>query len=96
MSAYMIVQIAITDEGRWQKYREAVAPLIIRMGGKYVVRGGKVETLEGGPHDGRRMVMFEFPSMDAVHAFWNSPDYVPIKKLREGAAVLDIWAVEGV
>jgi uncharacterized protein (DUF1330 family) len=42
------------------------------------------------------MVMFEFPSIDAVHAFWNSPDYVPIKKLREGAAVLDIWAVEGV
>ena len=96
MSAYMIVQIAITDEGRWQKYREAVAPLITRMGGKYVVRGGKVETLEGRPHDGRRMVMFEFPSMDAVHAFWNSPDYVPIKKLRERAAVLDIWAVEGV
>jgi uncharacterized protein (DUF1330 family) len=47
----MIVQIAITDEGRWQKYREAVAPLITRMGGKYVVRGGKVETLEGRPHD---------------------------------------------
>ena len=69
----------------------------------YIVPGGdgatfrvKVETLEGRPHDGRRMVMFEFPSMDAVHAFWNSPDYVPIKKLREGAAVLDIWAVEGV
>src|SRR5258707_11762952 len=96
MSAYMIVQIAITDEGRWQKYREAVAPLITRMGGKYVVRCGEIETLEGRPHDGARMVMFEFPSMDALHAFSNSPDYVPIKKRREGAAVLDIWAIEGI
>jgi uncharacterized protein (DUF1330 family) len=95
MPAYMIVQIAISDEGRWQKYREAVTPLILKMGGKHIVRGGKVETLEGRPHDGRRMVMFEFPSMDALHAFWDSPEYVPVKKLREGAAALDVWAVEG-
>lgn len=95
MPAYMIVQIAITDEPRWKIYREAVSPLITRMGGKYVVRGGEVETLEGRPHDGRRMVMFKFPSLDAIHAFWNSPEYVPVKKLREGAASLDVWAVQG-
>ena len=95
MPAYMIVQIAISDEARWQKYREAVAPLITKMGGKYIVRGGKVETLEGRHHDGRRMVMFEFPSLEAVHAFWNSPEYIPVKKLREDAAALDVWAVEG-
>jgi uncharacterized protein (DUF1330 family) len=41
------------------------------------------------------MVLFEFPSLEAIHAFWDSPEYVPVKKLREGAAVLDAWAVDG-
>jgi uncharacterized protein (DUF1330 family) len=42
------------------------------------------------------MVIFEFPSMDAIKAFWNSAEYVPVKKIREGAAKLDVWVVEGV
>ena len=95
MPAYMIVQMSISDETQYQKYREAVVPLIIKHGGKFIVRGAKVEVLEGR-HDGRRMVVFEFPSMGALHGFWNSPEYVPVKKLRQGAAVLDIWAVGGV
>jgi hypothetical protein len=36
--------------------------------------------------------MFEFPSMKAIHAFWNSPEYVAVKELRRDAATLDIWA----
>jgi uncharacterized protein (DUF1330 family) len=36
--------------------------------------------------------MFEFPDIEAIHAFWNSPDYIPIKKLREGVVSLDVWA----
>ena len=55
---------------------------------------GPVEVLEG-EHDERPVVMFEFPNMEAIHAFWNSPDYVPIKKLREGIATLNIWAFAG-
>jgi uncharacterized protein (DUF1330 family) len=39
--------------------------------------------------------MFEFPSMEDLRAFWNSPEYVPVNKLREAAAVLDVWAVLG-
>lgn len=95
MAAYLIVQISINDEDQWQKYREAVGPLMVKFGGKTLVRGGTVEPLEGH-HDGRRMAMFEFPSMDATHAFWNSPEYVPVKALRRGAATLDVWAVPGV
>jgi uncharacterized protein (DUF1330 family) len=64
-------------------------------GAKIIVRGAKVEALEGH-HDGRRMVIFEFPSMAAIEAFWESPEYVSVKKIRESAAVLDIWSVEGV
>lgn len=95
MPAYLIVQRTISDEGQYQKYRDAVLPLMIgKFGAKVIVRSGDIQALEG-QHDGRPMVVFEFPSMEAIHAFWNSPEYQPIKKLRQGAAVLDIWAVPG-
>jgi len=95
MSAYFVVQATISDESRYQKYREAVVPFIATFGGKIVARGAKVEVLEG-EHDTRPVVMFEFPTMEAIHAFWNSPDYVPIKKLREGVATINVWAFPGV
>jgi uncharacterized protein (DUF1330 family) len=95
MSAYLVVQATIADEPKFLKYREAVVPFIASFGGKFAARGAKVEVLEG-EHDTRSVVMFEFPTMEAIHAFWNSPDYVPIKKLREGAATLDVWAFPGV
>ena len=95
MPAYFIVQSTITDEGQYQKYRDAVIPMMMKHGAKIIVRGAKVEALEGH-HDARRMVIFEFPSMDAIRAFWNSPEYIPVKKIREGAAKLDVWVVEGV
>jgi uncharacterized protein (DUF1330 family) len=95
MAAYMIVQISISNEPQYQKYREAVVPLIVKHGGKPIVAGAaKVETLEGH-HDGRSLVIFEFPSLEAIHGFWNSAEYAPVKKLREGAAALDVWAVQG-
>jgi uncharacterized protein (DUF1330 family) len=58
------------------------------------IRSTCKEVLEG-EHDERPVVMFEFPNMEAIHAFRNSPDYVPIKKLREGIATLNIWAFAG-
>jgi uncharacterized protein (DUF1330 family) len=94
MSAYFIVQATITDEPRYQKYREAVVPFIARFGGKLVAGRAKVEVFEG-EHDTRPVVMFEFPNMEAIHAFWDSPDYVPIKKIREGAATINVWAFSG-
>jgi uncharacterized protein (DUF1330 family) len=95
MAAYLMVQSTINSEEQYQKYRESVVPLIMKFGGKFSIRGGKVEVLEGQP-DERSMVVFEFPTMEAIHAFWNSPEYVPVKKLRQGAATLNIWAVPGI
>ncbi len=93
MTAYMLVQGTITDEERYAEYREAVVPLIETFGGKHV-RGGAVELLEGR-QDERRTALFEFPSVQAIHAFWNSPEYGPVKELRRGAANLEIWAIPG-
>jgi uncharacterized protein (DUF1330 family) len=94
MTAYMIVQSKVTDEEHYGRYRKAVMPLIETFGGKHL-RGGTVELLEGR-QDERRMALFEFPSMDSIRAFWNSPEYGPVKELRRGAAVLEVWAVPGV
>jgi uncharacterized protein (DUF1330 family) len=95
MPAYLIVQATVTDEPQYQKYREAFVPFVARFGGKLAARGAKVEVFEG-EHDTRSVVMFEFPTMAAIHAFWDSPDYVPIKKLREGVATANVWAFPGV
>ena len=87
MSVYFIAENTIKDEAQYH----AVVPFIASFGGKLVARRAKVEVLEG-EHDERPVVMFEFPDMETIHAFWNSPDYVPIKKLREGIATMNIWA----
>jgi uncharacterized protein (DUF1330 family) len=94
-AAYMIVQIEITREEGWPAYRQRVAELFAEHGGRYLVRGGPVEVLEGS-YDGRRLVVFEFPSLEAIRSVWNSPEYAEVKKLREGAGELDVWAVPGV
>ena len=65
------------------------------MAGATSSEGGQVEVLEGS-HDGRRLVVFEFSSMEVIRSVWNSPEYATIKKLREGAGELDVWAVPGV
>ena len=93
MTAYMLVQGTITDEKQYGKYRQAVMPLIEKFGGKHL-RGGTVELLEG-QQDERRTALFEFPSMEAIRMFWDSPEYGPVKLLRRGAADLDIWAIPG-
>jgi uncharacterized protein (DUF1330 family) len=94
MPAYFIVQNTIKDEAQFERYVQAVVPFIASFGGKLVALRSKVEVLEG-EHDQRPVVMYEFPDMEAIHAFWNSPDYVPIKKLREGIATINVWAFAG-
>jgi uncharacterized protein (DUF1330 family) len=83
MPAYFIVQNTIKDEAQYQKYVQAVVPFMATFGGNLVVRRAKVEVLEG-EHDQRPVVMFEFPDMAAIDAFWNSPDYVPIRNSARG------------
>jgi uncharacterized protein (DUF1330 family) len=95
LAAYMIVQIKITREDGWPEYRKQVSELFSQHGGRYLVRGGPVEVLEGS-YDGRRLIVFEFPSMEVIRSVWNSPEYVEVKKLREGSGELDVWAVPGV
>jgi uncharacterized protein (DUF1330 family) len=95
MSALLIIQASVEQRDAYKAYQAAVQPLISSFGAKLRGSGVGLEVLEGS-HDGRRLVVFEFPSLDAIHEFWRSPEYSKVKKLREGAATIDVWAVPGV
>ncbi|MEE8270838.1 MAG: DUF1330 domain-containing protein [Alphaproteobacteria bacterium] len=94
MAAYLIAQVTVTDPDRFADYRAAVPAVIANYGGRYIIRGGDVEAFEGS-HDGRRLVIVEFPSLGRARAFWQSPEYREVRRLREGAAIMDVVAVEG-
>ena len=94
MSAYIIVNLEITDPEKFQRYRELVSPLIQLYGGKYLVRGGKNEVLEGDWKP-NRLVVLEFDSEAEAKKFWNSDDYKPVRQLRLESANSDIVMVEG-
>ena len=92
MAALLIIQASVLKKDGYKAYQAAVQPLIESGGGWLRATGVELEVLEG-KHDGRRLVVFEFPSMDAIRAFWGSSQYKDVRKLREGAATIDVWAV---
>jgi uncharacterized protein (DUF1330 family) len=94
MAAYLIAHIHVGDPAQFEKYRAEVPAVIEQFGGRYIVRGGPAVGLEGN-YDGHRIVVIEFPSLAAAQTFWKSPEYAAVRKLREGAAKLDVIAVEG-
>ena len=92
MAALLIIQASVLEKDGYKAYQAAVQPLIESSGGRLRATGVELEVLEGR-HDGRRLVVFEFPSMAAIRTFWESSQYKKIKQLREGAASIDVWAV---
>jgi uncharacterized protein (DUF1330 family) len=94
MKAYLIANLDIQDQPTFQRYREEVVPLIHRFGGKYIIRGGEVQDLEG--HLGlKRLIVLEFPSLETAKAFYDSPEYQPIKAIRLQSAHSDIVLIAG-
>ncbi|HVM58420.1 MAG TPA: DUF1330 domain-containing protein [Gaiellaceae bacterium] len=94
MPAYLIVETEITDPDRYEQYKAAAPAAIEAFGGRYVVRGGETAVLEGDWQP-KRVVLVEFPDLEAAKRFYDSPEYQAAKKLREGAATLNMVAVQG-
>ena len=94
MSAYIFVSVEIHDPVRYQDYRKAVLPTIEKYGGRFLVRGGKMEVLEGN-WPPRRIVIVEFPSVEKARAWWNSPEYAAPKALRQATSQSEMILVEG-
>jgi len=95
MAAYIIARVEVTDWEQYREYTRATPEAIGRYGGKFIVRGGEIVTLEGEPET-RRLVVIEFQSLQRVQEFFNSPEYTKVKQLRLAAAVGQFLAVQGV
>ena len=93
MGALMIIQARITDPARFVEYAKQAPALVERFGGRYRSIRGECEQLEGRGDD-RKIVVSEWPSMDAARSFWNSPEYESLKAVRAGAAEVDVYLVE--
>jgi uncharacterized protein (DUF1330 family) len=94
MPAYVVVQIAIQDAATYERYKELAPPSIATYGGRYLVRGGATEALEGSWRP-RRLVILEFPSAEQARAWWASPEYAAAKALRHACACTEMLLVDG-
>ena len=94
MPAYLIVELDVVDADKFDAYRQMVPPTIAAYGGRYIVRGGKTETLEGN-WSPKRVVILEFPSMEKAKAWLDSPEYAEPKALRHSCARSQMLLVEG-
>ena len=94
--AYIIVESKITDPEQFKKYMSAAPEIVKSFGGEYLVRGGRIDVLEGSWQP-PRLTVLRYPSFDAAKAMYDSPAYVAARKLRAGAAsVFNMVLVEGV
>ena len=94
MPGYLVVNLDVHDPALFDKYREQVPPIIAAHGGRYIIRGARLDHVEGMlPF--KRLVVLEFPSVEAARGFYDSQEYAPVKKLRTDSAKSDIAFVEG-
>jgi uncharacterized protein (DUF1330 family) len=94
MPAYVFANIEVTDPVLYEEYRKGVPATIAQYGGRYVARGDAAEGLEGG-YAPQRVVILEFPSVERAKAWWNSPEYRPLRAIRQRASRGDLLLIEG-
>jgi len=94
MAAYVIGEIDVMDPASYDDYRKQVVATVEKHGGRFIVRGGKVEALEGG-WSPKRLVVLEFPDMQTLLGWYRSAEYAPLIKLRQKASRGRLIAVEG-
>lgn len=94
MTAYIILDINVSDPAGYEDYKKLGPPTVSLYGGKYIARGGKSETLEGDWQP-TRIVMLEFPSVEKAKAWLDSPEYAPARTLRHKYATSKTIVVDG-
>ena len=95
MAAYVIAEVEVTDPEAFEQYRREVPATLTPFGGRFIVRGGAVETLEGDWQP-KRLVVLEFPGRAAAQAWWSSQAYAAPKALRQRSARTQLLVVDGV
>ena len=94
MAGYVVAEVEVTDPAIYEEYRKLVPATIAKYGGKFLVRGGAVETKEGGWQP-KRLVVLEFASLEQAKKWYHSPEYAPALALRTKAARSKVVLVEG-
>jgi len=94
MTAYVVVEIEVLDKERYEDYKRMVPPSLAAYGGRFVVRGGAAQTLEGD-WSPKRLVILQFPSVERAKAWWGSGEYAEAKALRQATARTRMIVVEG-
>lgn len=94
MPAYLIAEIEVFDPEGYAEYIRLVPATIEQYGGRYVARGGAVETIEG-EHSAGRVAIVEFPDAARIHAWLISPEYRPLRPIRLRSARSRLRIIEG-
>ena len=94
MSAYIIVDVEVTDPVQYEDYKKLAAATVEAYDGRYIVRGGTAEQLEGD-RTPNRIVVLEFPTLERAKEWWASEDYKPAKAMRHASATSQMIVVEG-
>ena len=94
MSAYLFANVEVTDAAGYEQYRQGVSATLEAFGGRFLVRGGATEVLEG-EWTPKRLVILEFADMARLKAWYHSPEYRPLIELRQRTANSTLVAVEG-
>jgi uncharacterized protein (DUF1330 family) len=95
MPAYFIVDIDVTDPTAFEEYRKAVPATVEKYGGKFLVRGGRMEVVEGSWRP-KRVVVTEFPSLEQAKCWYDSEEYRALKARRLRTSKGNVILVEGV
>lgn len=94
MSAYVIVNVDTKHPEEYERYKEMAQETVAQYGGRYLVRGGQMNVLEGSWKP-TRIVVLEFDSFEKAHEWWHSAEYAPAKELRQRLSTTDLLIVDG-
>ena len=94
MAAYLIARVNVTDWDKYNEYIKVTPGIIAKYDGRFIARGGETITFEG-PEEKWRIVVVEFPDLEKAKEFYYSPEYTDAKKIREGAALAQFVAIDG-
>lgn len=94
MAAYVVVQIEVHDPVTYERYKKISGVAAAAYDGRFLVRGGRSEVLEGSWQPSR-LVILEFPDAERARAWWASPEYAEGKALRQAAAETEMLLIEG-
>ncbi|MCS7088118.1 MAG: DUF1330 domain-containing protein [Thermoflexales bacterium] len=94
MPAYVIADIEVLDPVEYEEYKRLATPTVAQFGGRYIVRGGTVEVIEGD-WEPRRVVVIEFPTLEQARAWYHSEAYARARAIRHRTARSRLILVEG-